>query len=127
MTSLTEVPPKYPISSACDLIPEPFCLDSQATAYVVVGVSHDIVQSDWATAKSTVNDGYYSTVVTQFHSLDTFAPASTFPQMLGQFLGLFQSFAQSGSSPLLSHRWTSIPLRESLLQTRSLVSSPSHR
>jgi hypothetical protein len=90
--------PKYPISSACDLIPEPFCLDSQATAYVVVGVSHDIVQSDWATAKSTVNDGYYSTVVTQFHSLDTFAPASTFPQMLGQFLGLFQSFAQSGSS-----------------------------
>jgi hypothetical protein len=91
--------PKYPITSACDLIPTPFCLDSQATAYIMVGVAHDFVESDWATAKSTVNDGYYSTSVTKFHSLDTFAPASTFPQMLGQFLGLFQNFAQSGSSP----------------------------
>lgn len=90
--------PKVPISSACDLIPEPFCFDSQASAYIIVGAMHDVVQSDWTTSSTTVNDGFYSTSVPKFHSLDLFAPAGTFPQMIGQFLGLFQAFSQTGSS-----------------------------
>jgi UDP-N-acetylenolpyruvoylglucosamine reductase len=90
--------PKYPLNSPCDLIPLPYCLDSQATAYIIVGALHDIVESDWNTASTTVNDGFYSTTVAAFHSLDTFAPSMSFPQMLGQFLGLFQAFTQSGSS-----------------------------
>jgi len=90
--------PKVPISSACDLIPEPYCFDSQASAYIIVSATHDIVQSDWTSSSSTVNDGFYSASVAKFHSLDLFAPAGTFPQMMGQFLGLFRAFAETGSS-----------------------------
>lgn len=90
--------PKVSITSSCDLIPQPYCLDSQASAYIIVGAMHDVIQSDWSASSSTVNDGFYSTSVAKFHSLDTFAPAGTFPQMVGQFLGLFQAFTQSGSS-----------------------------
>jgi UDP-N-acetylenolpyruvoylglucosamine reductase len=89
--------PKISIPNACAIIPEPYCFDPQATAYLLAMVSNSIVQQDVSQSSGTVNDGFYSTTTAPFHAVDLFAPASNLVQMVGTFLGVFQQFVSSSS------------------------------
>ncbi|MHA1679512.1 MAG: FAD-binding protein [Promethearchaeota archaeon] len=111
-----------PVESACDLIPEPFCLDPQIANYAFSAGSVQSIIAGWQSAGTKQNDGYWiMDGAPNFESIILACPPEFMGHVLGTYLAVFGAFA---GNPATTHYPNSVMEWRLVKSTTSAILNP---
>jgi len=87
------------VTDPCQILPANICTNKQASAVVASIFSSASAAQSFLDSANSVNDGYWLTTASKFHSNVFFAPALALTQLFSVYLQVFASFATNPDTP----------------------------